>query len=203
VGFYNDAESEACRRMKLIFDKTTADVCEIAVDDSTATYLIHSAITRIMKAYLVDTAGELIYLGILSRDELDRISPNWREDTGDPRYLVIDETSVEIVPAPTVDYTLKLEVYRTPLEEMFYPLDPVPDPAPDPLIVSPEIAPAHHRYLLHWALHRAYSRRDVAKADPGEAEKHERKFGRYFGFRSTADRGRKARTDRPHTNKVW
>jgi len=201
VALFNDAEAEACRRRDLIFDDSTADVCVIDVTDTTSTYALNSKIKKVTRAYLEDADGIKTYLEILSRDELDQKHEGWRDDTSPPYAIIVDEDTVKIVPAVDGDYELHLEVYRLPLTAMFYPVSPVPTPAPDPLIESPEISTPHHQYLYHWVLHEAYAKRDNDMYDLELSEHHLRKFERYFGGRSTADRGRDAR--RPQRNKLW
>lgn len=201
VDLFNNAESESCRRRDLLFDDSTAAVCHIAVTDATSTYALHSKVKKITKAYLEDAEGVKTYLEILSRDELDSKHPGWRDDTSPPYALIVDDQSVRIVPAVDDDYTLKFELYRLPISAMFYPVSPVPVPAPDPLIESPEIDASHHPYLLHWVLHEVYAIPDNDMYDLELSEHHLKKFSRYFGIRTTVDRGRDAR--RPQRNKVW
>jgi len=203
VGLFNEAEKEACRRKKMLFDATTTAVCQIAVTSATATYTLHTAIEYVTKAYLVDSAGVITYLTILCRDELDRINQLWREDTDNPSILVVDEKTCQIVPPPLQNYTMKLEVYRTPLVAMFLPVDPVPIPAPDPLISLPEIAERHHDKLYHWVLYRAFNKPDADMYSPDSARTHEAAFSRYFGRAIPSDRRRNGRVNTPHKNKVW
>jgi len=194
VGYYNEAVDEACRRRGLIFDNTTAAVCDIAVTSASAVYALHTAITTVNAAYLVDTGGNITYLSIQERDSLDTYRPTWREEDGAPDTLIVDELSVQIVPPPVESYTLKLEVHRVPLVTMGTTGTPTP---------TPEIALSHHRYLYHWVLYRAYGKPDSDMYDSGESEKHEARFTRYFGKKPTADRKRSTRANRPHRNKVW
>jgi hypothetical protein len=203
VSLFNDAEYEACRRKVLIFDATTADICEIAVTDASATYPLHSSIVAVLTAYLEDADGVITYLSNVTRDQLDNDDSTWRETTGEPAYIIVDESSLQLSPPPLVDYTLKMEVQRTPLTAMFLPVDPVPTPAPYPLIESPEIATAHHRYLALWVHKGVLSKPNPDFADPVLAALYEKKFDNYFGKRPDVDRLRSQRANRPHHNKVW
>lgn len=67
----------------------------------------------------------------------------------------------------------------------------------------PDIAPIHHRRLVHWALFRAYSVPDADGADPEKAAEHEVRFERYFGRRPTADLRKRQAASAPHHNKCW
>lgn len=198
VSLFNDAQEEACRRKVLLFDATTADVCQIAVISGTATYALHSAVVAVLQSSLTDASGLKIPLENRSRDELDRVYPGWRENvTDDPAYIVVDETAVQIVPTPAAAYTLNMEVQRTPLTTMALPVSPVPDPPPDPLIDLPEIAAGHHRFLALWVHHRVLSKPDPDFADPTMADTYEERFDQYFGTRKDADIRKLQRADRP------
>ena len=191
--YLNSAVDEACTRKQLLFDATTDDVCELTVEADTATYLLSSEIVFVAKAYFVSESEEYIYPEIISRDYLDRTAPGWRELTGSPEYLIVDENSVQIVPPPTEDYTGHLEVYRTPFaEEKMVDVDD-----------SPIIATAHQQHLYHWPLHVAYSKRHASQYDPQRSQFHLDKFEEYFGRRPDADRMRKQRENRPQVNKLW
>ncbi len=196
VSLFNDAQDEACRRKVLLFDATTAAVCQIAVTSATATYALHGAVVAVLGAKLTDADGNVIYLENRSRDELDRVYSGWRENiTDDPAYIVVDETSVQIVPAPLAAYTLDMEVQRTPLTVMALPADPVPEPPPDPMIDLPEIASGHHRFLALWVHHRVLSKPDPDYESPEMAAVYEKRFSDYFGTRQDADQARLRRTD--------
>jgi hypothetical protein len=195
VVMFNDAVDEACIRKPLIFDATTAAVCEIeGTAILGATYNTHEAIIQVDRAYLVNAAGAFTYLAILSREALDDSLPCWREESGVPHTLLVDETSATLVPPPEEDFTLKLEVYRQPL-------------ADDKLVLvsnnSPAIASTHHRYLVHGVLAIVYNRDDVAVYAPGKGAKHEGIFDRYFGLPPTACQGKRSREDVQHHNKTW
>jgi hypothetical protein len=198
LDLFNDAEEEACKRKQLIFDATTAAACNIAVASGDRVKDLHESIVYITAAYLVDSSGAYIYLSLKDRDELDRIYPTWREAAGEPVYLVVDEDSCQLVPEPEADYTLYLEVYRTPIDSEKMVL---PGGEEDP--VSPTIARAHHKHLTNYVLAEIFKDPDADTYSPGKADLHEKRFNDYFGLPTDADRGRKARENRPHHNKLW
>jgi len=195
---FNEAIHEACTRKDLLFDSTTTAVCQVDVVEDTRTYDVHESITRITKAYLIDSAGNYIYLDIKDREELDRIDPTWRENEGEPEVLIFDETSITFNKTPEADYTLKLEVYRTPLSTEDLTLVDA-----DPEVLTPAIATAHHRYLHHYPLMVVYNSDEPELYAPQKAKNHEDKFNRYFGLPPDADRKRKSQENRPHRNKLW
>ena len=68
---------------------------------------------------------------------------------------------------------------------------------------KPELNESHHRHLVHWALHRAFSKPDADGFDPTRAATAEAAFTRYFGQRPDSDLRRATRSDVPQTNKVF
>lgn len=188
----NEAEEEAASRASLLPEDADPAVCSIAVVANTAVYATHAAILDITRATFTPTGSDAITLFLIDRIELDRIKPDWRTATDDPAYLVQDDTKIRIVPAPTTAGVLLIECNRLPL---------VPMAADDD---TPEIASSHHRRLVHWALHRAFSKPDSETIDAGRAAAAERDFTAYFGIRPDADTRKAAQANRPHFNKaVW
>jgi hypothetical protein len=193
----NDAVDQACFRKGLLFDKSTASVCNVAITSAADTYVINTAIIHIKKAYLV-SGGVYTYLNISDRDGLDWSFPTWRESIGTPVYLITDDKSIQLVPPPTENFTLYLEVSRVPLtaEKMIATVAPATPSVP-------VIALVHHPFLYHWPLHVAYNKRNMQKYDPARSAYHLHEFEKYFGKRPDANRNRPQQTNRLHTNKVW
>jgi hypothetical protein len=77
-------------------------------------------------------------------------------------------------PAPSVDGTVRLWVYRRPLEHMTSLGD------------EPEIPVSFHRDLVWWVSFLAYSRKDADTHDPDAASRAEAKFAARFGVRTSA-----------------
>lgn len=190
----DEAVEEACLRKNLLFDDSTAAICTIDVTTPTYSYDLHEAINHITEAHLI-VGTEYFYLNLVSRDELDQIRPGWREDSVDePKYLVVDENSVRLVPPPANDGTLQLEVYRVPVESEYMSVSSGKVPV---------IAATHHKWLVHWAVFKALGRPDADYYHPEGAQKALNAFENYFGRRPDADRLRKTRENRPHRNKLW
>lgn len=193
ITLLDEAVEEACLRKNLLFDDSTAALTQIAVVAGTTTYQLHDAVNHITVAYVV-VGTEYFYLELVSRDELDRIRPAWREDEqDDPKYLVVDEQQVRIVPPPASDGTMYLEIYRVPLDE-----EKMVETGDEPVIAS-----THHKHLVYWACAEALDRPDADYYAPGEAKRFRDQFENYFGTRPDADRLRKTRENRPHRNKLW
>ena len=68
---------------------------------------------------------------------------------------------------------------------------------------KPELHESHHRHLVHWALHRAFSKPDSETIDPQRAAAAEAAFTRYFGHSPDADLRRSTRHDEVQTNKAF
>ena len=158
----------------------------------TATYDLHKSLFELVHLRFQATgATTSSVLSIKAREELDRIRPGWRDETGTPRHAVQDDTRITLVPRPELAGTLHIEGYRVPLK----PLENDTD--------KPELHEAHHRHLVHWALHRAFSKPDSETIDPTRAATAEAAFTRYFGPSPDADLRRSTRHDEVQTNKAF
>jgi hypothetical protein len=200
VAWANEAEEEACIRKNLIFDRTTEDVddvpvCKVAIFEGTGTFSLHESIVLVRNAYLVDASDEVIPLKIYDRFKVECLDDDWRTTSDEPTGIIFDDTGGELNCLPEAAYTLYLEVYRTPLTKMAA--------YSGASIDSPEIAPRHHHYLLHWMLYRAYSKRDVDTFDPNRAAQEKREFEAYFGLRPAANARRRGMQNRPKRNRCW
>ena len=191
ASYVNQAESEACRRARLIFDKTTPEVCELVITAGDTVKDLHPLIVEVTAAYLLDANGDHIPLVNVDKVELERIKPGCREDEQQPERYMIEDKTIEFDAAADADYTLRLEVYRLPLAALVAPSD------------EPEIAAVHHDKLLEWVCHEFYSARDEKTHSPELAALHERGFEDYFGLRPNVDLRRRTWSNRPQHNKLW
>ena len=190
LAWLNEAEDEAAARARLLAEYSDPAICSITVTANQPTYATHEAVLDITRAAFTPTGGDSTVLFITDRTELDRIKPDWRTSTDEPEYLVQDDTKVQIVPTPTVAGSLDIECNRLPITPMASDAD------------TPEIARAHHRYLVHWALHRAFSLPDTETVDPKKAASGEAAFTAYFGIRPDADTRKATQANRPHHNQT-
>jgi hypothetical protein len=192
IGWLNEAQDEACIRGKLIFDKTTDKICTIEADPETGSvYPINEAINEIVHATITDANGCITTLGIKDRIELDRIRPSWRTTTQRPVNIIHRDNTIEFDSVLDQAYTLNLEVHRLPLCKMVKEAD------------KPEINLVHHKFLIYWALHRAYLKPDADTFNQDESDKALFKFEQYFGERPSADMRKAENADRPHSNKAY
>ena len=191
----NEAVDEACVRSLLIKDWSTTAVCNIAITAGTSTYSTHASIINITRAELfaagdAETDGDV--LGQVTEHYLDANEAGWRTRTERPVFFIHHDTKIRFGCLPETDGTLKLEVNRLPLAPMALTTD------------APEFAAKHHRHLVAWALHRAFSIPDTEVIDPARSARSEAEFTRMFGLRMDATIRRDDETDVPHRNQaVW
>jgi hypothetical protein len=179
--FLNEADAEVAERSLVLLDTTTGEVCEIAVEAGTATYDLHASILKIQRAKLDDGRVPLVETSI---EELDE-GGSWEAKTGQSgRFFQSSETTLTLVPIPIAADTLRLRVYRLPLELMAADGD-----------VS-EIPAKYHYRAMDWALRCAYLKQDVETLDKGKAAEHDAIFTASFGQRPDANVQRKRRDRR-------
>lgn len=187
-----EAQAEAAIRKRLLYEASNPAICQIAVLADTATYDLHKSLFELVHLRFQATgATTSSVLSIKAREELDRIRPGWRDETGTPRHAVQDDTRITLVPRPELAGTLHVEGYRVPLKALENDTD------------KPELHEAHHRHLVHWALYRAFSKPDSETIDPQRAATAEAAFTRYFGPSPDADLRRSTRHDEVQTNKAF
>lgn len=185
----NEAEEEAAIRKRLIFDETTPVVCQIAVLENVSGYVLHPALIEITAAFLHRAgSSKILTLRATDRDAMDRDYPCWRTERRPPEFFIQEDTRIYLPGIVDRDYTMKLEGYRLPLVQMVNDDD------------TPTIARPHHRFLVHWALHRAYSKPDSEVFNPEKSVKALAAFEEYFGLRPDADLRKDQQANRPHHN---
>jgi len=192
----NDAEQEAALRGRLLYESANSDVCQILIEEGVAVYPLHPAIYEISNMYFTEGVDSRRYpISLSSPESLDRSWPEWRERTGFQNtlcgglYAIQSDNGIRIAPVPDKAGTLFLEGYRGPLEPMVDDDD------------TPEINAAHHRHLVHWALHKAFSIPDTESFDAERSAIAESEFTRYFGLRPDSDLRRSTREDETQTVK--
>lgn len=192
AGWLTEAVAEAAVRGRLIMDVSTPAVCEIPVVAGAAVYPLHAALFELVHLRFKaagSTRSEPVHL--MTREELGRICPEWRDREGRIEFAIQDDTRIQLVGIPRTTGVLHIEGYRVPLKALANGAD------------KPEISSAHHHHLVHWALHRAFSQPDGETFDPSRAARAEAAFTAYFGDRPDSDLRRSTRHDEVQTNKVY
>lgn len=183
----NDAVAEAAVRGRLIYVSGDAGVCRISVAAGTTVYPLHSSLYEIAHiAWMKDGATERCPIRIVSVEWLDANVSRWRDCKGAPEFAVQEDRTLRLVPEPNRPGAVLLEGYRLPKVLM------------EDMEDAPEINAAHHRHLVHWALHRGFSIPDSESFDPNRAQLAEQAFTAYFGERPDSDLRRITREDEAH-----
>ena len=197
-GWINEAQEEAAIRARLLFESSNPDICQIVVDAAAVTagtrvYDLHESVVHITRAVFIPDGSTTEYeLHLTDRVEQDRAYPGWRSRVDIPRQAIQDDTRLELGCKPSVAGVIHIECYRTPLV-------PIEDSANE----TPEIHRSHHRHLIHWVLHRAYSRPDSEIYDPNRSAREEALFTEHFGIRPNAHNRRNLEANRQHHNRAW
>jgi hypothetical protein len=194
VRFLNEAEAVAAIRARLLFDDTQT----ITVTAGTSRYDF-GGLFEITNAVAYRKTGEPstyattggIHLIAKSRDWMDRNYPDWREDRRPPCFYIRDDVSITLPCIVDRDYIIRLEGYRTPKKLMNDSND------------RPEINALHHRFLVHWSLHRAYAKPDSEIFNPDKSAKALKEFEDYFGYRPTVNERHREQADRDHHNMAY
>ncbi len=192
--FLNEAEDEACIRQKLIREKSDTSICQIAVQAGLSTYDLDPHVIDVVYAGMTYASSPTMTpyrLGKTTSDELDQYRPQWRVLKCRPQNIICYDKSIELDCIPDAAYTINLEVFRLPNN----PMSAMDD--------EPEINAVHHRHLVPWALHRAYSTQDGETENAGRAKKFEDQFDLYFGKRPDANNRRRQNASKPHRNRAW
>ena len=192
AAWLTEAQDEAAIRGRLLMDDYTPALTQIPVTAGVASYTLHPKLYEIAVIDFIPEVGYVQPVYLTSREKLDRDRNGWRnEPAGVPCSAIQTDTRLRLVPVPSVNGTLRLEAYRLPLKALVNDND------------KPEIHEAHHRHLVHWALHRAFSKPDSEAIDPTRAATAEAAFTRYFGPSPDADLRRSTRHDEVQTNKAF
>ena len=192
AAWLSEAQAEAAIRGRLILEDANPAVCQIAVTAGQASYELHRSIYEIADLRFVP-AGQpkSAPLALVSREWLDDKRPGWRDCAGTTQFAIQTDRRIRLVGVPDADGVLHLEAYRVPLKALANETD------------KPELSEAHHRHLVYWALHRAFSRPDSETIDPQRADRALESFTRYFGLAPDSDLRRSTRHDLQQTNALW
>lgn len=192
AAWLTEAQDEAAIRGRLLMDDYTPALTQIPVTAGVSSYALHPKLYEIAVMDFIPEVGYVQPVYLTSREKLDRDRNGWRnEPAGVPCSAIQTDTRLRLVPVPSVNGTLRLEAYRLPLKALVNDND------------KPEIHEAHHRHLVHWALHRAFSKPDSEAIDKDRAALAEAAFTDYFGPRPDADLRRSTRHDEVQTNKAF
>ena len=192
AGWLTEAQAEAAIRGRLILEDADPAVCQIAVTAGTASYELHRSVYEIADLrFMPSGVSQSTPLPLVTREWLDDKRPGWRDLAGEVAYAIQTDHRLRLVCVPASDGVLHLEAYRVPIKALANDTD------------KPELNEAHHRHLVQWALHRAFSRPDSETIDPQRADRALEAFTRYFGLAPDSDLRRSTRHDLQQTNALW
>ena len=143
---FSEAERQACNRQNFLYD----DNIPITLVADQTTYRLPSNITKLDKFIFQSNV-----IAHLSKHELERSYPAWRDQTGMKDQVVsffVQARNVRFVPSPTTDddgLVVTMESFRLPLKSKIN----------DSYV--PEIPEEYHRDLIYWVLHSAYKKQDA------------------------------------------
>lgn len=186
----NDAQRQACIRGRLLREDDLDAVCLIPLVLAKKTYVLHPAVYEIINIRMIRGTDRPVDRDIVSSEWLDGKLSDWRNQVGDSRFVIQNDTTIRVVGEPIVGDALKLECYRLPIEVLEYGDD------------EPEIHSAHHEHLIQWALHKAFSIPDADSFDANRSDQAEESFTRYFGRLPDADMRRVTRHDEVQHNEL-
>jgi len=174
VEYANHAESRIAEECLVLRDSDTAadgshvPVCVIPLSSPyTNTFTLHPSILQIFD---VEYGTERKVLVRTSREDLDRITPKWRTQTGAPSAFIYNATTGQLVidRIPTAASNLYLSVARLPLVEM----------SKSSLSAHPSIPAKYHRKLINGIIGRAYLKQDAETLNLNKATLFNQQFDR-------------------------
>lgn len=161
-GYIDDAQKMFCRKTDGLSDATTAAVTQLPIALGASYVNTHKSILKLRGATRADNGATV---EIINYEDL--AACGWRYDgrTGPVKVLVIGEETnkARVYPVPNEAVTLKLLVFRMPLNTIEYDDDF-------------EIGEEHHRHLLNWVKCLAYLKQDSETFDKNKASEFENKF---------------------------
>lgn len=175
-GFLNDAVRQAAIRKRLLLDATTEAVCVYDVEgdddaEGSASVSIHDRVLAIRSARW---SGSTTPLCLTTLKVLDKDRPEWPSQVANvPTHLIVDRQTgkVDLWPAPAEDGTLRMCVWRLPLES-----EEVEGESDEPIVDA-----VFHTELIDWMAHLAYLQKDSETEDQQRAVMAERRFTETFG----------------------
>lgn len=177
--YLDDAQTMLCRLTQGIRDSSSA-AAQIALTAHQKMATVHAAVKRIHGARLASTG---VPLDVYNHDDIYlkqatlKSSPfSIQELTleGDVKALITDveDGKVQVVRIPAANDTVLLTIDRLPLTR---PLPALNGNAAVPFEVRAE----HHRHLVKWMKHRAYSKHDADTYDEKKATSYRDEFFAY------------------------
>lgn len=164
---YDEAERQAAKIGKLLFDRTSY-VCNIPLLAGVNSYRLDESVFEVARVTVFDGVTRWT---AKARDlyEYDMLQPDWRSmNFSATKSVFVYDSTIEIAGNCDFNGTLNIECYRLPLQK-----------ASD--ADQFEISAQHHSHLIDWAKYLAYQTRDADVEQAEYARIHEERFRAYFG----------------------
>lgn len=175
--FLNNAVREACIRARLLKDDADSlpKLCQMTFSAGQSRLKYANEILVVRNGMIV---GQCHKLWALTSESMDRQEPTWETDASTPStptYMVMDlaQKTIRLYPTPDAAGTLRLRVWRTPVESELMKRD---DDCP--VIALPDA-----EELRHWAASEAYLVNDHEMRSEEKAATHLALFEQRFGTR--------------------
>jgi len=164
-GAIDEAQTWFARLTDGIADSSTSAVIDFAILTGADSYPLHPAVKKIRAARFALTGKPV---AIINEEDMPTKGMYFNSVPGNVQALVtgMDENAVRVWPLPITDVAVKLSVFRLPLVRI----------TDDQAL---EIGQQHHRSLLLWVKHLAYSVHDAEQFDRTKAADFESEFRSY------------------------
>lgn len=168
--YLREAESEACRRSRLLIDSDTAEICTIPVVAGQAVYVLDDRVIKILSAELAGRSTPLF------KKFRSKMPAGWKDHTGTVQAFVNDYATgkLRLYRIPDEAGTITLTVQRTPLADLTDS-------------TSPEIPARYHYALVSYVVSRLRSIEDTEMYDPRKAALAMAEFDKEFGTKRSAN----------------
>lgn len=168
--YFNEAQTEACRRSRLLIDADTAEICSIAITAGQSVYACDERIVKILSARL---SGRTTPLARMFRSDL---TGGWQDHAGTVTGWINDYATnkIRLYRIPEANGTLSLEVQRTPLTDM------TTDSS------RPEIPTRYHYGLVNYVVAKMRGNDDTELYDPRKSTLAMAEFDKEFGVKRSA-----------------
>jgi hypothetical protein len=165
--YMDDAQTMWCRKTDGIADASTAAVTQLAAVPGSDWLPLHPSVRRVRTAIRGDTGLEL---DVIRQEDMPKRGWLFNGAQGPVKALVIGQEAhkVRAYPVSNETVTLQLTVYRLPLVR-------ITDDGDQEFEVDQE----HHRHLMLWMKHLAYSKQDAEAFDRKKADEFE---GRFYAY---------------------
>jgi hypothetical protein len=198
VRYINEAQTRFAKRGLVIRDGTTAEVCQVTLQEGVANYTLHPKVVAVLSAKHEDDSVDLARLGHTEIDTYQIPDTHYFDlsavshlGPGKPLCFTTDEEvkaddndsygviNFRVYPTPDVDQegkVITLRVARLPIEDLKL----------TGLKAHPEIPAEHHLEMLDWAAYLALRVVDIDAGAPMRANEFKESFEQHVEAARTA-----------------